>query len=157
MPRRDRRPRLTIFGVNYWPEETGTAPYTTGLAEHLVARGMDVTVVAGMPYYPQWAVAHDYRGGLSRTEVVRGVTVARYRQYVSIRQSAIHRAAFEGTFLLNSLRSLRLPRPDAILGVTPCLASGVMARLASRRYAVPYGLVIQDLVGQAVRQSGITG
>ena len=28
--------RLRIIGINYAPESTGNAPYTTGLAEHLV-------------------------------------------------------------------------------------------------------------------------
>ncbi|MBX7111858.1 MAG: WcaI family glycosyltransferase [Dehalococcoidia bacterium] len=156
-PRSPSAPRITIFGLNYWPEETGIAPYTTGLAEHLVREGMDVTVVAGMPYYPQWEIARDYRGRLSRRERSRGVTVVRYRQLVNARQSAFHRAMFEATFLLNSLRSLRLTRPDAVLGVVPSLASGVLARMAARRYRVPYGLLFQDLLGPAGEQSGIAG
>lgn len=158
-PLRDAAQPLDVlmFGLNYWPEQTGIAPYTTALAEYLASSGMRVTVVAGMPYYPQWRVMEGYRGCGYIRETVRGVTIVRYRQYVPVRQSAIQRALFEGTFLTNGLRSLRLPRPNLVLGVVPNLAAGVLAALAARRYKVPYGLIFQDLVGQAAQQSGITG
>ncbi|MGE0229515.1 MAG: glycosyltransferase [Dehalococcoidia bacterium] len=156
-PRPSSVPRVTIFGLNYWPEETGIAPYTTALAEHLVQEGMAVTVVAGMPYYPHWSVRDGYRRKLSLHESIRGVSVVRYRQVVSARQSALHRAVFEATVLANSLRSLRLARPDAVLGIVPSVASAVLARVASRRYGVPYVLLFQDLLGPAGRQTGIAG
>src|SRR3972149_5416494 len=57
--------RLVILGINYAPESTGTAPYTTGLAEHLAAAGHEVTVVTGMPHYPSWRIAAGYRGRLT--------------------------------------------------------------------------------------------
>ena len=46
--------RVLVVGINYAPETTGIAPYTTGMAEHLAALGAKVTVVTGMPHYPQW-------------------------------------------------------------------------------------------------------
>ena len=49
--------RVLVVGVNYAPEHSGNAPYTTGLAEHLAARGHDVTVLTAMPHCPAWRVA----------------------------------------------------------------------------------------------------
>jgi glycosyltransferase involved in cell wall biosynthesis len=149
--------RVLLFSVNYWPEQTGTAPSSTALAEHLAASGMHVNVVAGMPYYPQCRTFDEYRGHLHLQESRAGVTVDRYRQYVPAKQSAAHRALFEGTFLANGLRALRRPRPDLIVGVLPNLGAGILAAAAARRYRVPYGLIVQDLVGRAVEQSGIRG
>jgi len=40
---------ILLIGINYWPEETGNAPYTTRLAEHLVSCGASVTAITGMP------------------------------------------------------------------------------------------------------------
>lgn len=150
-------PRVLIFGVNYWPEQTGIAPYTTGLAEHLAASGAAVTVVAGMPYYPHWRVPEAYRGRMHLRETVRGVTVLRRRQYVPSRQTAARRALFEASTLAGGLSAFLQPRPDVVLGIVPNVASGAVAALAARRYRVPYGLVVQDLVGQAALQSGIRG
>ena len=46
--------KLLILGLNYAPEPVGIGPFTAGLAEGMVARGHEVAVVAGQPYYPQW-------------------------------------------------------------------------------------------------------
>ncbi|MFN8556287.1 MAG: glycosyltransferase [Dehalococcoidia bacterium] len=139
---------VLIVGVNYWPEVTGNAPYTTGLAEHLAARGSRVTVLTGMPYYPQWRVHEGYRGRLRLRETVAGVDVRHFRQYVPGRQSAVRRALFEGDLSRHTLPFLRVPRPDVVLGVLPNLAGGLLAATAARRYAAPLGLLFQDLTGQ---------
>lgn len=149
--------RILVIGINYWPEETGNAPYTTGLAEHLASEDHDVHVIAGMPYYPSWTIAPDYQQTLRKTEIRNGVTIHRFRQYIPSRQSAIRRAGFELSFLLHAMTARALPKPDVILGYLPSLSDGVLSVLAARRFDVPFGLVVQDLVGQSALQSGIQG
>jgi len=41
--------KIKIVGINYFPELTGIAPYTTGMAEGLAACGHNVNVVTGLP------------------------------------------------------------------------------------------------------------
>jgi colanic acid biosynthesis glycosyl transferase WcaI len=149
--------RVVIAGINYWPEETGNAPYTTGLAEHLAARGAGVTVLTGMPYYPQWRVPREYAGKLWVRERQNGVNVLRLRQYVPHEQSAIRRGITEATYLAHAVRLARLPLPDVVLGVMPMVSGGAIAAATAARYRVPFGLLIQDLSGQAASQTGIKG
>ncbi|MEA2530613.1 MAG: colanic acid biosynthesis glycosyl transferase WcaI [Thermomicrobiales bacterium] len=149
--------RVLIVGMNYWPEETGNAPYTTGLAEHLSRRGARVTVIAGMPYYPSWRVDDGYRLRWRLREQRNGVDIHRFRQYVPGRQSAARRAMFEATFLAHAATVRGLDAPDLVLGVLPTLSDGVLAMTLAHRYRVPYALVVQDLVGQSAAQSGIAG
>ena len=150
--------RVLIIGINYRPELTAVGPYTAELAEQLAARGDEVTVLTGLPHYPDWRVAPGTPRALIRRETIRGVTVIRAAHYVPAVQSAIKRALYEGTFgLTGFLATLRMPRPDAILGIVPNLSSGVLARLTGERLGVPYGLLFQDLMGRAARQSGIAG
>lgn len=149
--------KILVIGLNYAPEETGNAPYTTGLVEHLAGRGHEVTVVTGLPHYPAWRVFDGYRGRAWLREERNGVDVRRRWHYVPGRQSAIHRGLFEGSFLLTGLSALLLPRPDAVIGVVPSLSGGLLARTVARRFGVPYGLILQDLVGQAAEQSGVSG
>lgn len=147
--------RLLLIGINYAPEETGISPYTTELAEHLVGNGWDVTVVTGMPHYPQWRVLDDYRGSFRSRELLNGVAVQRLRHYVPSHQSAFGRVLYEATFLLQAATTLGLHRPDCVLGIIPSLSGGVAAALHAHRHRVPFGLVVQDLLGQAATQSGI--
>lgn len=148
---------LTIIGINYPPERTGIAPYTAALAERAATLGHRVTVLTGLPSYPRWRVAPAYRRLYGR-ERWGNVEVLRSGHFVPRRQSALLRAAYEGSFLLTS--SLALPftrRPDAVIGVVPALADGIASALAARVYGVPYALLFQDLMGPAAAQSGIQG
>lgn len=149
--------RILMIGINYWPEETGNAPYSTGLAEHLASLGAKVTVVAGMPYYPSWTIGEGYEGRLRSHECRAGVGIHRFRQYIPASQDAIRRIAFEASFLLNALTARGIENPDLIVGVIPSLSDGVLAALAAKRFRAPLSLIVQDLVGQAAAQSGMQG
>ncbi len=150
--------RVLIVGINYRPERTAVGPYTAGLAEHLAARGDDVTVITGLPSYPGWRLMRGTPRRLLATEQRAGVTVVRAAHYIPATQSAARRALYEGTFgLTGLLASLRLGRLDAILGIVPSLSGGILARLTGERLRASYGLLFQDLMGPAARQSGIAG
>jgi glycosyltransferase involved in cell wall biosynthesis len=149
--------RLLITSLHYAPETTGNAPYTTGLAEHLASRGHSVVAMTGFPSYPKGRVQAGYRRLLWKREWLNGVDVRRRWHYVPSTQSAMGRGVAEATSLLSGLSLMALPRPDAVLGVVPSLSGGLLARLAARRFRVPYGLILQDLMGPAAEQSGVRG
>jgi glycosyltransferase involved in cell wall biosynthesis len=150
--------RILICGINYRPEMSSVGPYTAGLAEHLVRRGDEVTVVTGLPHYPRWRLAPRTPRLLWSRERLRDVDVVRAAHYVPRSQSAIRRGIHEATFgLTGVLATMSLPRPDMILGITPSLSGAVVARLAAERFKVPYGILFQDLMGLAARQSGVPG
>jgi len=39
--------------INHFPKPAGIAPYTTGMAEGLAAYAHDVSLVTGLPHYPE--------------------------------------------------------------------------------------------------------
>jgi glycosyltransferase involved in cell wall biosynthesis len=147
-----RRRLILITSIYYWPETFANAPYVTGLASHLAAQGDEVVVVTGQPHYPEWQTR------FRRSEEHDGVRLRRRWHYVPSRQSAVRRALYEASFLASGLTALGLTRrPDAIIGVSPTLSGAVLARTAASLYARPYGLVFQDLIGQAAEQSELPG
>jgi colanic acid biosynthesis glycosyl transferase WcaI len=147
---------ILFTAINYWPEPAGNAPYTTALAEYLVRAGHRVSVVSGVPHYPSWQVSPAYRHGLTWREEIRGVEVIRKRHFVPARQTVLGRSLYEVTFLLNGLTA-RPDRPDLIIGVVPSLGGAAIARLFARRWGIPYGVIVQDLMGRAASESGIKG
>ena len=54
--------KLLLLCINYAPESTGIAPFTTALGEELVQRGHRVTVATTFPHYPEWQTHAAYRG-----------------------------------------------------------------------------------------------
>jgi colanic acid biosynthesis glycosyl transferase WcaI len=146
--------KVLFVAINYWPEPSGTAPYTTRIAEHLCRRGHDVTVLTGYPHYPEWRISPAYGSGLTRREVVNGVTIIRKRHFVPGQQTLAGRALYESTFLANGFAT-RLSHPDVVIGVIPSLNGGVLARVLAARFRVRYAVVVQDLMGRAADQSGV--
>jgi colanic acid biosynthesis glycosyl transferase WcaI len=149
-----RMAHILFVAINYWPEPSGNAPYTTGLAEYMVRAGHRVSVVTGFPHYPSWHVDPEYGSGFRRRETIGGVEVIRRRHYVPARQSVLGRGLYEGTFMLHGL-FCQLDPPDAVVGVIPSLGGGALARIFAARWHAPYGVIVQDLMGRAAAQSGM--
>lgn len=148
---------VVIVGINYWPEPTGIAPYTTALAEYLARDCASVRMIAGLPCYPAWTVPAQYRRGLRFRETRNGVHIQRLKHAVPRRQDVLRRGAYEVSFL-GAAATVRLsPRPDLILAVTPALGGAVAAAHLAKRHDAPLAVVVQDLLGSAVIQTGISG
>lgn len=147
--------RLLVYSTYFWPERVGPAPYVTEPVRYLAARGVTVDVWSGFPHYPSWS-RRDRR--LAATDTLDGIRIHRLAHMVPSSQTAGGRAAYEGTLLAGALTSIVTARkPDAILGVTPTLSGAVAAAVASRRFRVPFGLLVHDLMGSAAKQSGVAG
>ena len=149
-----RAVRVVILGINYAPEPTGIAPYTTGLALGLAKRGHEVSVLTGHPHYPYWK--RDPGNSRFRSEEqIDGVRVHRLKHPVPRRPSWIGRAAMELTFGLQLLTT-RWGRPDVLICVTPPLLAAAMSavrvRLTWRRPAM--GMLVQDLYSRGVMETG---
>lgn len=148
------RLRVTILGLNYAPEPTGNAPYTTSLAEGLAAAGHTVHVVTGYPHYPEWRVREGY-SGWTTTEVMNGVHVKRLRHRTPRTPNTVARLHMELSFGLR-LMFARWQKPDVVLVVSPALFSSGLATLRAllspRRPAV--GIWVQDLYSRGVVETG---
>jgi colanic acid biosynthesis glycosyl transferase WcaI len=138
---------LALFAVNYAPEQTGIAPFNTGLAEHLAAAGHRVSVVTTFPHYPEWRIAAEYRGRLTARERVNGVELHRLWSYVPRRRSTLRRIAYDSSLAPLALAcGLALPRPDVVLAVSPPLQLAAAAALVARVRRARYVLQVKDLV-----------
>jgi glycosyltransferase involved in cell wall biosynthesis len=145
---------VAILGINYAPEPTGIAPYTTRLAAGLAKRGHDVHVLTGYPHYPQWKrspASFGFRSG----EELAGVHLRRFNHYVPRDLSWFGRAAMELTFGLQ-LMTTRWGVPEVVLCISPPLLATAMsvirARLTWGRPAV--GVLVHDLYSRGVEETG---
>lgn len=138
--------RVIIWGINYAPEPTGIAPYTTELADYLQSRGVTVEVVTGFAYYPAWQKLAADSGKFYRSEQIGAVTVHRCWHYVPRKLGTLKRVIHEFSFGLSSLlRTLVLPRADLYVVISPPLGLGVIAWMVTRLKRSRYLFHVQDL------------
>jgi len=143
---RKRPLRILHLGINYWPDETGIAPFATGRCEYLAAQGHEVIACTGFPYYPQWRVPDHFRGSLFSRDRRGEVTILRSWMYVPRRLTSLRRVLHEGSFLCSSfLRAISTSRPDLLFVTSPPLGLAVSAIALSRLWRVPYVLHVADL------------
>ncbi|BBY28620.1 glycosyltransferase WbuB [Mycolicibacterium sediminis] len=147
------RMRICVCSVNYFPEHTGIAPYTTALAEGLVANGHEVTVLTAPPHYPHRHVAEEHRHLVGTTRSENGVTVRRLPSYVPSNPSLKHRLAFESAFGGKAVAA-RWGRPDVVLTMSPSLIASGMVVARARASGTPVGVIVQDLYGRGVVETG---
>lgn len=149
--------RILILGLNYAPEPVGIGPYTTGLAEGLVQRGHDVSVIAGKPYYPQWRPYPGEPRNIA-TRVENGVTVTRVPHYIPAIPTAGRRLLHHASFALSALLTdtqVAGAAPDMVFTVAPSLMSVPVAALVAYRARAPLWLHVQDFEVEAAFATGL--
>lgn len=149
--------RILILGINYYPEPTSVSPFTTGLAEHLVAKGHSVRVVTAFPYYPEWRIWKEYRGRITQKEVRHGVHIRRVLHFVPRRPSSlIHRLLHDFSFTFAAfLAGLTAGKFDIVYCSCPPPALAIAAYLLSGLRRVPYAIKLTDLASEAALATGI--
>lgn len=146
--------KIAVLGINYAPELTGIAPYTTGLARGLAARGHHVEVLTGFPHYPEWK-RMDPGAGLRRVDLDDRVRVRRFAHVVPRRPGGFGRAVMELTFGLQVVAA-RWNRPDVVVCVTPPLLAAAMAIVRARSIwrGPAVGAVLHDVYSTGVVETG---
>ena len=152
----DGRVRLMILGLNYAPETTGIAPYTTALAEHLAAQNYDTTVISGHPHYPEWQLHAGFEKA-RKPMVVRGVRIVRVKHPVPRNPTGIARLWMELVFAYRCALKLVQHRPSIVIVVSPALLALAPAVLLRRVLGHRVGVVVQDLYGAALAEAGLGG
>lgn len=151
--------KILILGLNYAPEKVGIAVYTTGLAEALAAQGHEVTVVAGRPYYPGWAIMAGHNAFTYGRTRENGVRVIRVPHYIPREPSGfrrlLHHASFAATSLPPMIGKAVTFRPDVVLTVAPSLIAAPVARLAAWLSGARSWLHVQDFEVEAGFATGL--
>jgi colanic acid biosynthesis glycosyl transferase WcaI len=150
--------KILLYGINFAPELTGVGKFTGEMAEWLAARGHEVRVVTGHPYYPGWRVHPGYRANRYRTESWNGVRVWRCPLWVPSRPGGIkrilHLASF-ATFSLAAIGRQVMWRPDVVWVVEPTLLCAPTAWLGARLCGASAWLHIQDFEIDVAFELGI--
>jgi colanic acid biosynthesis glycosyl transferase WcaI len=146
-------------GSSYAPELTGIGKYTGEMAAWLAAQGHIVSVIAAVPYYPEWCIHDAYQGRGWHTEHVKGVQVYRCPLYVPQKVTSLKRILHESSFQAASLpvwlRLLWGAKPDVIICISPPFHTGLLPWLFSRLWRVPLLVHLQDLQVDAAQDLGM--
>lgn len=147
--------RILLLTQYFPPEPAPGAMRFCELAEFLVQRGHDVTVVTGFPNYPHGIVHQRYQGKLFLKENIDEVQVTRVPLYTSPTKKSLHRTLNYLSFALTCIIGMLASRKqDIVYVLSPPFFLGLSACFVKRVRNVPFVFEVQDLWPQAPIQRG---
>ena len=150
--------KILVYGINYYPELTGTGKYTGELCEWFAERGHRVDVITALPYYPQWKIYDEYKGKKWHKEIIKGVTIYRTPLYVPEKVTGKTRILHELSFSFSSLIywvHKFFKRYDAVIGICPPMQIGLLPYIYGIVHKKPFIFHIQDLQVDVAKRLGL--
>ena len=150
--------RIWILTQFYPPEFGAAAIRLSRLARLLAADGHTVTVMTGMPNYPEGVIRPEYRGRIFCRETLDGVKVERVWVYASPSKRAKARLLNQFSFMgMAALRGTFLRRPDVILVESHPLFVTLTGGWLRRIKRAPVVLNVSDLWPESAVATGALG
>jgi glycosyltransferase involved in cell wall biosynthesis len=147
-----------LFLCQYFPPEPGApAARTHEHAREWVRRGHDVTVVCGLPHYPEGVVPQAYRGRLLFREDVDGICVLRCWLFATANRGAVLRSLSFVTFLFTAvLAALFKAGPcDVVAATSPQMLCGLAGWIVATLRRRPFVLEVRDLWPKQIIDLGV--
>ncbi|WP_334055951.1 WcaI family glycosyltransferase [Polaribacter sp. P097] len=153
------RKKITIIGINYFPEDTAIGLYTTQLAQYLVENNFDVDVITGFPYYPAWRINESYKSkGKFYQETINGVNIFRYKQYVPKKPNFIKRILHLLDFSIGTFfNTFKIKETDLVLCVVPFIGSVFIGKILAKFKKAKLWIHVQDFEFDAATDSNLVG
>ncbi len=149
--------RVLVLSMNYAPEMTAVAPFTTGLCEHLARSGHQVRVITTFAHYPEWRVWDRYRNQIRNRTVVNDVSILRIWHFVPRHPGSLfRRLLYDLSFTFGSfVAGLFAAKCDVIYCACPPPTLALTAYLLAKLKGVPYVIKLTDLASDAALATGI--
>ena len=149
--------KITIIGINYYPEDTAIGLYTFQLASYFNDNDFDVTVITGFPYYPSWKISSEYESKKTfYKETIDRVIVHRYKQYVPKNPSFLNRMLHLLDFSFGTFINLfKIKEVDVVLCIVPFIGSVFLAKILAKIKNAKLWVHVQDFEFDADLDSNI--
>lgn len=149
--------KITIIGINYYPEDTAIGLYTSQLAAYYHSQNIEVTILTGFPYYPAWEINSEYKSKSKfYKEKINGINIFRYKQYVPRNPTFIKRIILLLDFSFGTFVNIfRIKETDVVLCIVPFIGSVFLGKILAKIKKAKLWVHVQDFEFDAVTDSNI--
>jgi len=151
--------KITIVGLNFYPEDTAIGLYSTQLAEYLINNNFEVEVITGFPYYPKWKINDEYLDKPKNfVEYHKGIKIIRYRPYIPENPTFLKRILLLLDFTFGAYKnSFKIKKSDLVLTVVPFTSSIIVGNRIAKKNKAKHWVHIQDFEFDAAHETKLTG
>lgn len=146
-----------LFVTEYFrPETNAAAVRVYERARCWVSLGHQVTIVTGVPNFPQGRIHPGYSNYWRQEEELDGIRIVRVKTFVHPNRGRLLRILDQASFLPTAMfEAIRNPVYDVIVASSPTLFSALAAAIAGWTRKKPFVLEIGDLVASSVDAVGV--
>ena len=150
--------KITLIGINFYPEDSSTGLYSTQMAEYL-AKKHEIEVITGFPYYPKWEIPEEYQNRPKYlTEKKENIIIYRYKQYVPKEPTFTNRILHLLDFTFASIPNIfKIKKSDLVICVVPFTSSIALGLSLAKLRGAKVWVHIQDFEFDAAVESGLAG
>ena len=151
--------KITLIGLNFYPEDTAIGLYSKQLVDYLTVNGYDVQVLTGFPYYPSWKIADSYtdKSKLYREEI-DGIDIIRYKQYIPKTPTFLKRILLLIDFTIGVYwNSFKIKETDLVVTIVPFTSTVLVGNLLAKRKKAKHWVHIQDFEFDAAADTNLIG
>lgn len=151
--------RVLYLAPYFWPEEIGSAPYTSELAKHLVSVGHEVNTLAFRPHYPRIEQFKNWGTGERDIEFHEGIQVERVPVGGRGTGGFISRIRNDLRYLTRAISLAirgRYRDSDSIVAYVPSILTLFAARALQVRSGASITAVVHDIESGLADSLGIT-
>jgi glycosyltransferase involved in cell wall biosynthesis len=142
----ERRLRVALLSQYFPPEVGATQSRMQAFAEHLAARGHEVTVICEFPNHPQGEIPSEYRGRIVEDDRSNPYRVLRVWVLANPVKTQVTRMGFYLSYMaMATAVAPRAGRTDVVIATTPPLFTGAAGLAIARMNAAPLVLDVRDL------------
>src|SRR5687767_5444193 len=131
--------KILFITDNFYPERNAAASRVYERACFWVKWGHEVTVVTGVPNFPEGKVFSGYKNKWFQREEIEGIKVIRVKTFIAEYKGFLLRILDLFSFLLPAFfGSLFVAKPDVVVATSPSLFAALAAVLVSKVKRIPY-------------------
>jgi glycosyltransferase involved in cell wall biosynthesis len=138
--------RILFLTDNFPPERNAPATRVHEHACYWVKWGHDVTILTGVPNFPEGKVFPGYRNRWRQEERIDGIRVVRVKTFITANEGVLLRTLDYLSFMASAfLAGSFLPKPDVVIATSPQFFAAVAGCALSGLRGRPYLLEVRDL------------
>ena len=146
--------KLLFLTDNFPPEVNAPATRTYEHCKVWVEKGVEVTVITGVPNFPEGKVFKGYQNKLYQKEIIDGIKVIRVWTYISANKGFIKRILDYVSFMVMSFIAGLFFKTDIIVATSPQFFTAVSGRWLSFWKRKPWVMEVRDIWPESIKAVG---
>ncbi|WP_027138125.1 glycosyltransferase family 4 protein [Gaetbulibacter saemankumensis] len=146
--------KILFITDNFPPEVNAPATRTFEHCIEWVRQGFCVTVITGVPNFPQGEVFKGYKNKLYQKEIIDGIEVIRVWTYIAENKGFVKRILDYLSFMLSSFLAGLFVKADIIIATSPQFFTAISGRWLSFWKRRPWVMEVRDLWPESIKAVG---